>query len=99
MKRIVQLLLTTAPYVVIVLSVIELIVSNQFVGSGKLIRSVDISIDAIRSENEQLQQQVASASSLLTIHSRAMEIGFIDPKPSQYLTIAPSNDTVAYNVK
>ena len=99
MKRIIQLLLTTAPYVVIVLSVIELIVSNQFVGSGKLIRSVDISIDAIRSENEQLQQQVASASSLLTIHAKAKEVGFIDPKPSQYLTIVPSNDTVAYNVK
>lgn len=99
MKQLIRFSLTIAPVIAVVLAICELVVSNQFVGSGKEIRTVDTSIDVIRSENAKLEQQVASASSLLTISAKAKEIGFVEPKPSQYLTIAPSQLPVAFNLK
>ncbi len=97
MKHIVRYILSIAPICAIVLGIIELIVSNQFVGSGKVIRTADISIDSIRSENAILEQQVASASSLMTIYAKAKDNGFVEAKTSQYLTIAPSQLPVAFN--
>ena len=99
MKHIIRFMLTSAPIIAIVLAIFELVVSNQFVGSGKAIRSVDISVDALRSQNALLEQQVASASSLLTIHAKAKEMGFTEAQPTQYLTIAPSQLPVAFNIK
>ena len=98
MKHIVRHMLLFAPICAIVLGILELVVSNQFVGSGKVIRIADISIDSIRSENAMLEQQVASASSLMTIYAKAKESGFVEAKTSQYLTIAPSSLPVAFNV-
>lgn len=86
-----------APFIVILLAVVEIILANQLAGSGKTIRSVDIAIDSLRDENKLLEQQIASASSLLTVESRAKQMGFIEPKSTQYVTLAPDQLPVAFN--
>lgn len=77
------------------LIVIEIILTNQLVGSGQQVRSVDMTIDALRQENALLEQRVASASSLLTVAVRAKEQGFVPPAKSQFFTITPSELPVA----
>lgn len=99
MKLFIRFLIRIAPGVAVLLAIFELVVSNQFVGSGKEMRAVDITIDALRSDNTVLEEKVASASSLLTVYAKAKEIGFVDAKPSSYLTIAPSQLPVAFNLK
>ena len=73
MKQIFGHILRFAPLCAVLLAILELVVSNQFAGSGKVLRTADISIDAVRSENAVLEQKLASASSLLTIHAKATE--------------------------
>ncbi len=85
------------PVIATVFAVIEIILTNQMAGSGKAVRTVDLTVDAIRQENDLLTQKIASASSLITISSRAKEIGFIEPARSQYITIAPEQFPVAFN--
>ena len=85
------------PLTAIVLAVVEVILTNQLAGSGKAVRSVDLTIDSLRTQNELLKQRIASASSLMTISVKAKEIGFIEPTTSQYLTIVPGDLPVAFN--
>lgn len=85
------------PLIVVILGVVEIILTNQLAGSGKAVRMVDLTVDEIRQQNELLEQRVASASSLMTIASRAQEMGFVEPTKSQYLTIAPQELPVAFN--
>lgn len=84
-----------APIAFGILIVIEIILTNQLVGGGQQVRSVDMTIDTLRQENALLEQQVASASSLLTVAVRAKEQGFVQPAKSQFLTIAPNELPVA----
>ena len=86
-----------APVLFVILALCELIVFNQFVGSGKQVRSIDIAIDELRAENEVLEQKVASASSLMTISSKAREQGFIEPSKNQFITLVPDQLPVAIN--
>ncbi|OGG31609.1 hypothetical protein A3A63_00055 [Candidatus Gottesmanbacteria bacterium RIFCSPLOWO2_01_FULL_46_9] len=97
MKRIRNVFVRVLPVLAVSLAVIEIILANQLAGSGKAVRSVDLTVDVLRQENELLTQRVASASSLITIFSRAKEIGFIEPAKSQYLTIVPEQLPVAFN--
>ena len=75
------------PAIAILLIVIQLIWSNTLVGSGRFVTSVDLQIAAIRQQNGLLEQEVASASSLMTIVTRAQEMGFIEPKSDQFVMI------------
>lgn len=84
-----------SPLIASVLIVIEIIITNQLVGGGQEVRSVDVSIDELKQENAIIEQKVASASSLLTVSAKAIESGFIFPVKSQFFTIAPSELTVA----
>jgi hypothetical protein len=84
-----------APFVAGILMVIEIVITNQLVGGSRQVRLADSSIDVLRQENALLEQQVASASSLLTISVKAKEAGFVEPAKSQFLTIAPSELPVA----
>jgi hypothetical protein len=97
MKKIVHIFVRSLPLAVIILGVVEIILTNQLAGSGKAVRLVDLTVDDIRQQNELLEQRVASASSLMTIASRAYEMGFIEPAKSQYLTVAPQELPVAFN--
>jgi len=91
-------LLRFMPLCVGLLMVIEIVIINQYAGSGSAIRSVDASIVSLKQENNLLEQRVASASSYLTIAVKAKEAGFVEPVKNQYLTIASSEPPVAlYN--
>jgi cell division protein FtsL len=85
------------PILAVTLAIIQIVLTNQLAGSGKKVRSVDITVDQIRQENDMLEQKVASASSLLTISAKATEMGFVEPSKSQYLTIVPEQLPVAFN--
>src|SRR5687767_3237184 len=84
-----------SPLAVGLLIVVEIILTNQLVGGGREVRSVDMAIDTLRQENAILEQKVASASSLLTVSVKAAEAGFVAPEKSQFLTLAPSELPVA----
>jgi len=95
MNRLPKKIITIAPLVASVLIVIEIILTNQLVGGGAEVRSVDMSIDQLRQENAMLEQKVASESSLLSVSLRAATQGFVTPTKLQFLTIAPSELPVA----
>jgi hypothetical protein len=97
MKKMSVIFVRLLPIVAVMLAVIEIVLTNQLAGSGKAVRSVDLTVDALRQENELLTQRVASASSLITIYARAKESGFIEPAKSQYITIVPEQLPVAFN--
>lgn len=93
----IKTILQIAPLAAGVLIVIEIILTSQLVGSGHWVRSLDMSIDTLRQENALLTQQVASASSLLTISAKAAEMGFVPPTKSQFLTLQAGELPVALN--
>lgn len=76
-----------APLLAGILIVVEIILTNQLAGTGYQLRTIDTAIDALRSENATLEQNVASASSLAAIAGRAAEMGFVEPLRSQFLTV------------
>jgi len=57
----------------------------MLVGDGKEIQRIDGQITAIKGETALLSEQVASASSIITIHEKAISMGFTE-KP-QVMTI------------
>lgn len=73
------------PLVVILLIVIELVWTNTLVRSGREVTATDLSIADIRQQNENLAQQVASASALTTIAARAKDAGFVEPTRQQFV--------------
>lgn len=79
------------------LIILEIVCMNQSVGSGKEIRGIDIAIDTYHMANQFLEQQVASASALMTVEAKAKEIGFIEPKKNQVMTVTLDQQPVALN--
>jgi hypothetical protein len=84
-----------SPIIAAILIVFEIILTNQLVGGGRMVRTTDMAIDTLRSENALLEQKVASASSLATVTVKAQEQGFVEPSKSQFLTLSTSELPVA----
>jgi len=59
------------------LMVVQVIVSNRLSTAGAKIATIEEEIKKIEEENELLQKEIASASSLLTLQERARLLGFI----------------------
>ena len=97
MMNVLRTLAKSIPGIVILLVVIEILWSNTFVASGKLVSSVDFEIVSLRQANEQLAQQVASASALTTIAVKAAEMGLVDPTAKQFVMIGSETLPVALN--
>lgn len=95
MMKLLRTIAKSIPVIVILLVVVEILWSNTLVVSGKEVSAVDLKIVALRQKNEQLAQQVASASSLLTIAVKAKEMGFIDPASKQFVMIGNESLPVA----
>ncbi len=95
MMNLLRSIAKSIPVIVVLLIVIELVWSNTLVGSGRDVRSIDLSIAQIRRENEVLAQQVASASALTTISVHAKEMGFVAPAKSQFVMIGGAELPVA----
>lgn len=68
------------------LIVIQVIISNQLATTGLHSAEVETKIQTFVSENADLRQQIASASALRTIESKAHELGFTHPVKPVYLS-------------
>jgi hypothetical protein len=97
MMNLLRTLAKSIPGIVIVLVVVEILWSNTLVVSGKEVSAVDLQIVSLRAANEQLAQQVASASSLLTVAAEAKDMGFVEPSPKQFVMIGNESLPVALN--
>jgi hypothetical protein len=97
MIKIIRTLAKSIPGIVVILVVIEILWSNTLVVSGKQVSSVDLEIVALRAANEQLAQEVASASSLTTIAVKAADMGFVEPTARQFVMIGNETLPVALN--
>lgn len=65
------------PLVAVVLLVVEMLVTNELAGFGRKLAETNKAVDAIKEENQLLQEKVASLSSLITIEEKARTLGFI----------------------
>ena len=97
MKHLSGLWKISVPVIAVVLAVVQIVLVNQSAGTGKTVRTVDITVDTLRKENELLEQRVASASSLATISVKARDMGFVEPDKTQFLTLGASQLPVAFN--
>lgn len=95
MKLFFRVGLQSLPIVAILLVIIKFVVSNQLAFLGRYVGKFDRAIEAVEADNEKLSQQVASASSLVTLASRAKQMGLVEP--SSYLTIGPEQFPFALN--
>lgn len=98
MKRFIHRCLRIAPLFAMLAIAVEIIVTTQLAGSGKEVRTLDVAIERVRQENEALSLAVASASSLLTIHARAAEMGFVEPTSKQTITMDSNSLPVAFGL-
>ena len=79
------------------LMVVEIILVNAAAGWGTKVQKIDMNIDAVQQQNNLLEQNIASASSLMTIAAKSEEMGFITPSSSQFITISDGQLPVAYH--
>lgn len=80
-------------FLVLLLLVSQVVVSNHLVSAGKSTVGIDEEIRLLESENEILRQQVAAATSLLAVETKAAELGFTTHAST--ITLTPPN--IAYN--
>ena len=83
----------TIPFIAVFLIVLEIVATNELAGVGQKIHEVDATIDTLQQENEILVSQVASASSIVAIETKAQSLGFT--KPKEYVTMG--QESVALN--
>lgn len=69
----------------IVLAVLQLFLSNQLAGYGKMAAELSIKEKSFALENEQLQKQIARETSIAAISQKAKDLALTSP--SQFLTI------------
>lgn len=77
----------TIPIFVVLLIVAQIIWSNTLVGSGREVLATDAAIIELKQSNNQLQELVASASSLVTVAAKAKELGLVEPTKGQFVMI------------
>lgn len=96
MKRIIQLTLACMPFLVIVLLVVELVVSNELAVFGQRLDAIDTAMTKAQEEREVLVTQVASASSLVAVQTKADEMGFHLPAKDQVISLGTDSLPVAF---
>lgn len=64
------------PVIVVLLFVVEILVTNELAGFGRKVGDANSSIDALKEENQLLQEKVASLSSLQSVEEKARSLGF-----------------------
>ncbi|MDO8451427.1 MAG: hypothetical protein Q7S76_00995 [bacterium] len=85
MRRLIRIFSRFAPFIILALVIIELVVTNSFVSLSDHVSGVEKEIQRVERENDDLTQKIASASSLLAIEEKAKTMGF--SKTSRYMTI------------
>lgn len=61
---------------IVILLVLQVWVSNRLASSGSKMVKVEEDIESVSHENSQLTEKIASASALLTIKTKAAQLGF-----------------------
>ncbi len=97
MKHTTVILSIALPLIAAGLLVSQIFFTNNLAQDGSTLREISEKVEALTDENAKLEQQIASASSLLTIQKKAEERGFVPAK--QFLTIAEGQYLVALNQK
>lgn len=73
---------------ILVLSVVQIIVSNRLSTTGIALGKIDQKVNMYNQENEKLREQLLTMSSLTQIASVASSLGFVSNK-SQVVLTAP----------
>ena len=76
-------------FVLILLGVFQVIVSNQLANAGEKLTQIEEEIKILEEKNEGLKKEIAVSSSLTTIAEKAEEIGFLRSENFLYLTDEP----------
>ncbi len=71
-------IIITLSAITICLLVAQIVYSSMLVGDGKAIRRIDQRITEMKGTTALLAEQVASASSLLVVHNKALSMGFTE---------------------
>lgn len=85
MKKPILFLLTLVG-IVIILSFVQVIVSNRLSTTGVTLGKIDDKIAAYKKENAKLSEEVLLASSYTHIASNAANFGFIDKRFEGYIS-------------
>ena len=85
------------PIIATGLFVSQIIFTNNLAEDGSTLKAITVKMDTLSFENERLEQDIASASSLLEIQRKAVTDGFIEAK--QFLTLAQGKYLVALTQK
>lgn len=89
MNRLFRLVEFMLPLTAIILLVFQVVLSNELTTHGKQVGELEKEVRLAKDEKEAITIEVASASSLLTIRSRAEALGFTEPTIKQILTLTP----------
>ncbi len=74
-------------FVAVILVIMQVVISNHLIGSGKTVSEIEEELLVIRQENEELRQQIASSSSLLTLGEKAKALGFEKNIHTLFITV------------
>ncbi len=80
------LFIATVSFTILVLSIIQVTVSNRLSTTGIVLSKLEEQINHYRRENALLAEKVLYASSFTTIASSAASLGFVDSKSAIYLS-------------
>jgi len=97
MKFIVSIVAFLLPIVAIGLLVAQIACANNLAQDGSTLKTLTATIETLASENEALNQKIASASSLLEVEKKAIAMGLAPGK--QFLTLTQGQYLVAFNQK
>lgn len=96
MKQFIAIGVKLLPLVVFVVILAVVIVTNQFVALGHSVGQADATIESLKEENDLLRQEIASASSLLTIQTLAEAQGFVPA--THFVNVDTNAFSVAVNL-
>jgi len=85
------------PIIALTLFVVQIMSTNNLAQDGSTLKAITDKTNTLEFENERLDQQIASLSSLLVVHEKAKAIGFIEAK--HFLTVLQGQYLVALNQK
>lgn len=84
-----KLIIKSLIVLVIVLAMVRLVVSNVIATSGLALDKIESQTEALKLENDVLNEKLLSVSSLTAIASEAAKIGFTSSSQS-YLLVFPN---------
>lgn len=80
-----QLTLKSVAAIIIVLSLFQLFIANNFVTYGQKIKAASLESDTIEAENISLSNQIQQLSALAYIEKTALDLGFKKAEKVEYV--------------